>query len=101
MTVVYSHLRAVFFFSAGYVPVCLSKEVDPPFSLCVPHPRLVLVCSEDPVTPYKDLLIVVEVDTLISPCYDLSVLRMFADTNVSYSFSVIGVCRIPILNCYL
>ena len=52
----------------------LSKEVDPPFSLCVPHPRLVFVCSEDPVTPYKDLLIVVEVDTLISPCYDLSVL---------------------------
>ena len=60
----------------------LSKEVDPPFSLCVPHPRSVLVCSEDSVIPYKDI-VVVEVDTLSSPCYDLSVLVMFSDTNVS------------------
>ena len=59
------------------------SKVDPPFSLCVPHPRSVLVCSEDSVIPYKDILIVVEVDTLSSPCYNLSVLEMFSDTNVS------------------
>lgn len=62
----------------------LSKEVDPPFSLCVPHPRSVLVCSEDSVAPYKDILIVVEVNTPSSPCYDLSVLEMFYNTNVSW-----------------
>lgn len=61
----------------------LSKEVDPPFSLCVPHPRSALMCSEDSVITYKDILIVVEVDTLTSPCYDLSVLQMFSDTHVS------------------
>lgn len=58
----------------------LSQEVDPLFSLCTSPPFSV---SVDSVIPYKDILIVVEVDTLSSLCYNLSVLEMFSDTNVS------------------
>ena len=37
----------------------LSKGVDPPFSLCVPHPRSLLMCGYDSVCPFNDVLIIV------------------------------------------
>ncbi len=58
----------------------LSKEVTPPFSLCMPHLRLELVCNDDSIIPFKDHLIIVKLE---SPCYDQSVLDMFAEFKVS------------------
>ena len=62
----------------------LSKEVTPPFSLCVPHLRSVLVCNDESVTPHKEVLIVVKAE---DPCYDKSVLEKFTDPMVSLTWS--------------
>ena len=56
----------------------LSKDVDPPFSLSVPHPRSVLECGSDSVVPYKDTLIFVETD---SAPLDMTVLEGFSNVN--------------------
>ena len=57
----------------------LSKDVDPPFSLCTLHPRSLLVCDYGSVCPYKDVLIV-ETE---SSSYDLTILVKFSEPNVS------------------
>lgn len=58
----------------------LSKDVDPPFSLCVLRPRSLLVCGYGSVCPYKDVLIIVETE---SSSYDLTILDQFSELNVS------------------
>ena len=65
----------------------LSKDFKPPLSLCVLHLRLELICNNDNMTPFKDNLIIVQVE---SPYYDQSVLNMFAEIKVSFKdFTII------------
>ena len=63
----------------------LSKDVDPPFSLSVPHPRSVLECGTGSIVPYKDTLIFVEAD---SAPLDLMVLEGFSESNVNEIMSM-------------
>ena len=65
----------------------LSKEVVPPFSLYMPHPRSLLLLSNDGVAPYGDSRVIVESE---NQSYDQNVLDVLSDTNVSvYHFDII------------
>lgn len=58
----------------------VSKEILPPFSLYMPHPRSLLLFSNESLAQYSDALIVVEVE---EQSYDQKVLDLFSDASVS------------------
>lgn len=77
------NMRASFFIQNMYQYV-VSKEVVPPFALCISHPRQLLLLSnvaDENVTPYKDVLILVERE---DACYDQTVLHSLSDPTVSF-----------------
>ena len=58
----------------------LSKDVVPPFSLYLPHPRTLLILSNESVVLYGDVLFVVELET---PSWDQNILDALSDKAVS------------------
>lgn len=57
----------------------VSREISPPFSLYMAHPRSPLLFNDESLLPYKDALIMVEVE---DPVYEQKILDVFMDTTV-------------------
>ena len=72
----------------------ISRDVVPPFSLYLPHPRSVLNLNNDSILPYSDALVIVEAG---EQSYDIHVLDVLEDSEV-VKFSIIIIIKILHMN---
>ena len=64
----------------------LTQDVIPPFSLYIPHPRQLLMLSEDSIIPYDETLLIVAKE---DQSYDQTVIDVLSDEWVSFSFCML------------